>query len=452
MLQNTYMVKKNYLLPIILGGHLLILILTSFTAWPEMLAWPYLIMKGWLPYKDIAIAHTPFLLFDLLLVYKVFGAGPMQIQIYSWIITLLTDLVIYFVVSRLHNKKVALWTLLLFVPLNIFYEGNGLWFDHLLGPLVLLSYYFIKKEKFLTAGLMWGLAFMTKQTAVWFLPGVVYLFWGKDLLFKLKEYACGFLIPITITFVVFQLLGILPNFLYWAFQFGVYTLPRAMGQIDYPSIRQIIVSLAPIAIMIPVLIAEKRKYIALILLGVLGIMGANPRWELFHFQPGLPFIAIIGGLVLSGEIKLKGYLRGFFLLFAIGIIVLSFRSIRTSFMKEDRFLESAVISTANKINEATKPGDKIFVLNSWDSLYALSDRMPSVRPLIPQLEWYYTDKIDDYVSAKLLENLPDIVVMQPYTKTGLSSFKPEALTGTIFRYYSTDKIIDNNFWILKPYR
>lgn len=443
------MVKKNYLLPIILGIHLLILVFTSFTAWPEMLAWPYLIMKGWLPYRDIAIAHTPFLLFDLSLVYKIFGVGPMQIQIYSWFIALLTDLVIYFVASKLHGKKVALWTLLMFIPLNIFYEGNGLWFDYLLGPLMLLSYYFIKKEKYLTAGLMWGLAFMTKQTAVWFIPAIIYLFWGKQLLFKLKEYACGFLIPITITFVVFQILGILPNFLYWAFQFGVYTLPRAIGQIDYPSFRQVVVSLVPVAMMVPILIAEKQKYLAIIMLGVLGIMGANPRWELFHFQPGLPFIALIGGLVFSRVIKLKGYLRGFFLLAVMGTIVLSAKSISTTFLKEDRFLEKTVIDTAKEINKATDENDSIFVLNSWDSLYALADRTPSVKPLIPQLEWYYTDKIDSYVSAKLLEDLPELVVMQPYTKTGLSAFKPKKVTDVIFKYYSTDQVVDNSYWILK---
>ena len=37
----------------------------QFTAWPEMLAWPYLILKGFLPYKDIAIAHNPLLIFVL---------------------------------------------------------------------------------------------------------------------------------------------------------------------------------------------------------------------------------------------------------------------------------------------------------------------------------------------------------------------------------------------------
>ncbi len=44
----------------------------NYTAWPEMLAWPYLILQGWLPYRDIAIAHNPLMLLDLVIFFKLF--------------------------------------------------------------------------------------------------------------------------------------------------------------------------------------------------------------------------------------------------------------------------------------------------------------------------------------------------------------------------------------------
>ena len=63
------------LLVLLLGVHLFFLYLLKFTAWPEMLLWPYLITKGWLPYRDIAIAHTPLMLIDLSIFNKIFGFG-----------------------------------------------------------------------------------------------------------------------------------------------------------------------------------------------------------------------------------------------------------------------------------------------------------------------------------------------------------------------------------------
>ena len=64
----------------ILVVHLFLLIYLKFTAWPEMTLWPYLITKGWLPYQDIAIAHTPLMIGLLAIVYKIFGVGILQLK------------------------------------------------------------------------------------------------------------------------------------------------------------------------------------------------------------------------------------------------------------------------------------------------------------------------------------------------------------------------------------
>ena len=65
--------KPAFFLILIL--HLVLLFNLKFTPWPEMLVWPYLILKGWFPYQDIAIAHTPVLLADLAIFGKIFGVG-----------------------------------------------------------------------------------------------------------------------------------------------------------------------------------------------------------------------------------------------------------------------------------------------------------------------------------------------------------------------------------------
>src|SRR3972149_3122375 len=80
--------KKNLflILAFILSGHLFLLANLRFTAWPEMLFWPYLILHGWLPYRDIAIVHTPLLVIVLSIFYNFAGVGILQQQIAFWLL------------------------------------------------------------------------------------------------------------------------------------------------------------------------------------------------------------------------------------------------------------------------------------------------------------------------------------------------------------------------------
>ena len=70
----------------ILGIHLFLLTQFKFTAWPEMLLWPYLSIHNLLPYRDIAVAHTPLLIAALSITYKIFGVGILQLKIFTWIL------------------------------------------------------------------------------------------------------------------------------------------------------------------------------------------------------------------------------------------------------------------------------------------------------------------------------------------------------------------------------
>src|SRR3989344_7931037 len=108
-----------------------------FTAWPEMLLWPYLILNNWLPYKDIAIAHTPLLLGFLAAYFKLAGIGVIQLKLFTWILILLTDYLLFWVVKRLWSRLVAYLSLIAYILLQTFYEVNGLWFDLALTPLAL---------------------------------------------------------------------------------------------------------------------------------------------------------------------------------------------------------------------------------------------------------------------------------------------------------------------------
>ncbi|PJE69384.1 hypothetical protein COU96_00030, partial [Candidatus Shapirobacteria bacterium CG10_big_fil_rev_8_21_14_0_10_38_14] len=95
-----------------------------------MILWPYFILKGLLPYRDIAMAHNPLLIFDLAIFYKIFGISLFNLKIYTWVLILLTDLLIYWVAKKITKReKVALLSLAFYVLWQPFFEGNGVWFD-----------------------------------------------------------------------------------------------------------------------------------------------------------------------------------------------------------------------------------------------------------------------------------------------------------------------------------
>ena len=452
--------KKN--VRIVIAGflflHLILLISLKFTAWPEMTLWPYLITKGWLPYKDIAIAHTPLLLVDLTILYKLFGVGLLQLKIYTWLLILLTDVLLFWVVREIWNRKTALLSLVFFIPFQLLYEGNGLWFDLALAPIALIVFYFIKKKDYLWAGIFWTLAFLTKQTAFWllipigltFIQGVTIQKLKK--LFKVsKKFVWGMVSTFAVAALAIWALGFLKEFFFWAFEFGIGILPKAQGQINLPSLRQLAISFFPFSILFFLFFVQKRKEsISLSIWVIAGAMGAFPRWELFHFQPAIPFLAIAGGLVLSQIKKLKPAIKFLFL----GYVVLSALLVSKYYLREwgseTRFFEPEIKQISTHIKENTEQNDKIYVLNAWDSVYAWSDTLPAVRPWVPHLSWYMKlPGIQEDIVSGLDIVRPKLIMQGEYSETGLGSYKPELIDKFIKDNYEVGDKIDN-YLILFP--
>jgi len=450
--------KRKSILVVFLLFHLFLLISLKFTAWPEMTLWPYLITKGWLPYRDIAIAHTPLLLVDLTILYKLFGVGLWQLKIYTWLLILLTDALLFWVVREIWNRKTAILSLLFFIPFQLFYEGNGLWFDLALAPIALIIYYFLKKKDYLWAGIFWALAFLTKQTAFWFLiPAGLMFFQGislqkpRKLIERSRKFALGILGTFLIAILTIWMLGFLKDFYYWTFEFGVGILPKAQGQINLPTLRQLVISFFPFSILAFLPFVQKRKESFQLSTWVIaGTLGAFPRWELFHFQPALPFLAIVGGLVLSQINKRKPIIK----ILLAGYVVLSIFLVSKFYLREwgreTRFFESGVKEIVVYIEENTVQNDKIYVLNAWDSVYAWSDTLPAVRPWVPHLPWYMKlPGIQEDIVSSLDIVRPKLIVQGEYSETGLGSYKPELIDEFIEDNYEVGDKIDN-YLILFP--
>ncbi len=430
---------------------IIILVQTRFTAWPEMLLWPYLILKGWLPYKDIAIAHTPFLFTDLSLFFKIFGFGLVQLKLYTWLVIFFTDCLIYLVAKRLWGIKVALIGLLTYIPLQLFYDGNGLWFDLVLAPLALLIYYCLQKQRYLWAGLLWAIAFLTKQTAFWFLIPVFVVLVKGNLFKGLKGFGKGIVIIFIPALLIIYFSGMFPDFYYWAIKFAIGILPTASGQVYLPSIKQLLVAIFPIAILFLARLRLHKPSTTLLLWGVFGALGAYPRWELFHFQPGLPFLAIGLAIMLFDFSKLKIIEKSILLIGLVLFLVVIARQTERAWGQEDRFFEPQILQISAYIKNNTSENDQIYVFNSWDNIYVLSDRLPATRPWIPQLSWYIKiSGVQEKMVSKLSENRPKLIVVGQYNEMDKWVYEPEQILDFISQNYQVkDKIGDLSILILK---
>lgn len=440
------------ILLVLLLVHLFLLVNLLFTAWPEMLFWPYLILKGWLPYTDIAIAHNPLLLIDLSIFYSIFGIGIVQLKAYTWITILAIDLVLFWTTKKFWDKKTALYALSAYIPLQLYYEGNGLWFDLTLAFVALCVYFFVKKRNYLWTGIFWALAYLTKQTAIWFLLGIAFSAWqqSSQKLIVLKQESSRFLKGLLVVFVptaaILTILGIEKDFFIWALEFGISVLPRAAGQVALPTVRQLFLALLPFSVFLFLLVSKRkntrRDGLELLAWSVAGLLGAFPRWGLFHFQPALPYLAIGIGLVFASRGKLKPIFKYSFIVYLVIISFLIIPKFVNGWGGKVRFNEAEVVQIAQEIKKQTSPNEMVYVLNAWDNLYALSDTLPATRPWIPHLAWYMElDGVQEGIVFDLDKVRPKLIVMQSFTETGLGSYIPDKIDEYIFLNYEIkDKI------------
>jgi 4-amino-4-deoxy-L-arabinose transferase-like glycosyltransferase len=429
-----------------------------------MILWPYFLPKGLLPYQDIAMAHSPLLIFDLTIFYRIFGVSLFNLKLYTWILILMTDLLIYWVTEKLtKNKTIAVLSLMFYVFWQPYFEGNGVWFDLVLAPLALLIFYLLYQKDYFWSGIIFGLAILVKQTAFWFVFPIGFGFWLAKMLKRhsIIRFLVGLVIPLSLFLIYLIGTRTFQDFYFWAIKFGIGYLPRAPGQVDFPKIKEALSLGVPYALTLfaVFLLAKKRfkdKKLIVFLLAwcFFTTLGIYPRWTYKHFQPALPFLSIISGLCVSyisiSSKRLSLYWWAYFVLIILGTIHLQTRFYRLHWQKPDRFFEKETLETANWLKQNTQPGEKIFILNSWDHLYALTNTLPAVSPWVPTLPWYMEySGIQEGITSDLEEGKPRLVVFEPYREKGLGSYKPEKIDGFLNRNYILKEVVVGRFHILE---
>lgn len=288
--------------------------------------------------------------------------------------------------------------------------------------------------------------FFTKQTAVWFLVPIFYEL-IKEIRIKNKGSAAllgaGAFISLATWIIGLWIWGVLPSFYEWAIKFGIFILPKASGQIQFPDFRNMLVSAFPFLIFIPLVLKSKFKNLNLLIWAGAGALGAFPRFEFFHFQPSLPFLAFATGVVSSEFGKTKGLMRIFLICYIVGNVFLISGYLLRNWGEGTRFNEPSVQEVVSYVKENTTPGEKIFVMNWWDSVYALTDTLPAAKPWVPQLPWYQElPGIQDKEVGSLVESRPKIILLSPYSQIGLSAYVPQKVFGFVQSRYNSSTRVD----------
>jgi hypothetical protein len=411
-----------------------------------MTLWPYLITKGWLPYRDIAIAHTPLMLGLVSIAYKIFGTGILQLKIFTWILVLGADVLIFGVAKKLWNLKTTFVVVSAFAFWQLFFDGNGLWFDLFMGLAAIAAYYFIQKKNYFLAGIFWALAFLSKQTAIWFLLpiGLELVQSAKHLIEGFKKFVQGVFLIVIPSVLIIWLLGILPDFYNWAVKFGIFVLPRASGQVQLPGIKNLFISILPFLVFVPLIWKRNQKNITLLIWAIAGALGAYPRFEYFHLQPAVAFLAIATAQLLVGVKKPGKLIKLFIPIYLLGSIYLFAGFFMRNFREGTRFYETNVTDIVTFVNYNTNRGDTIFILNWWDNIYALTSTLPAIKPWIPQLSWYMEiPGVQEKMIADLKVNRPKLIIYNPYTELGLSAYIPRDLYNFITENYKLSQRVDN---------
>ncbi len=427
-------------LALIILLHLILLEKTQFTLWPEMVVYPYLLNNNFLLYKDIINPYPPFLTVALSIVTRFFGYTPSKFHLLTLFIIILINLLIFFTSYKIFkNLKSAIASLLIFVIFSIPFGVNGLWFDLVQTPLIILAFYnfylFLKREKHYNLALSYTfltVAYFIKQQVIWLAIWFFLVLIFRKLLTK-KVIAKALFPPAILVLVIFALnllyyykLQSLNDFLFWTITFPYVKASSMPGYVLLPTFRQIIVVAALFLFFLPSIFSHPFKKFTFITAIVL-LAFSYPRFDYFHMIPALSLLS------LSLAPNIGKYLAPLKTCLAIAVIVLavfSIHSYKNMWGKNTRFFENEIINDTNTLSSITAKTSPIYIQNGPDQLYPLSGRLP-IKPWADEFPWYLEiNGIQQRIVSSLSQQDVLYNVYSPYDNNGkfsLGSYRPQQI-------------------------
>lgn len=370
--------KEKIIVAGLLLVHVVLMSNLQFTAWPEMLAYPYLLSRGYSFYGDIIHLYLPLLPYTLSAIYSVFGLSVTTLRWVTLAIILTTDLLVWLIAKVLYGEKNAFFTLLIFIPLQLLFEGNGLWFDLASLPLVLLTIYILLNnkssdvKKILMAGVVLGFSLLTKQTNGLFVLPIFFLLGStrKWLLFFLMVF-----IPLALVSIFYGLTNQFTEFFFWSLEYPLFILPRSPGFQLLPTFKQLILLLFAFS---PVVFLLNKNKI-LVTCFFISLVFAFPRFAYFHLQHAAAFLS----LLLPQFFRNRKWLA----IYTFGLSVLFLQFTFKEWGKGVRFFEPEVLRARENLILVLPQTRPVFFYNVPSQYFAGTKLLP-VKPWADTFPWY----------------------------------------------------------------
>ena len=398
---------------LIIALHISLLLHLIFFPYPELFVYSFLSSKGLLPYRDIFDQHFPGIMLFPINLYSLGLATFARIRVVHLLLVALNQILLYKIGCRITNSnKKALLMNFFYLLWQPYFEGNVLWIESFVTPLLLFSYYFLDancRKRLFISGLLMGLALVFKQVVFPLILFVVVYLFVKNSKKMFLVYLFGLSIfPILMIMFVFSK-GIFGEFLYWTATFNL-TVFSQMGRKD-PNLAGLIQA-APLFALgflsaFFVLVKFGKKYLPLLLFAAATLFFAYARYDFIHLQPSLPFFICL--ITLS----LFSINRRLLVIFIIVYITLAsffiIRFYKLNFGSTIVFWGETEKLVTTIVKENTNPDDKIFSYGSIPDIYFLTNRLPPGNKFVFQFPWFMKVAEKDILKG-IIQDSPQIVV------------------------------------------
>lgn len=439
---------KTVWLTLLLLFHLILLFLVRFTAWPEMFTYPWLLSRGFRLYGDIIQPYLPLLPLLLFIWYGALGHTILALRILTLITILASDILVFRIGAKLYGIKRGLLSLLIFIMLQIVADGNGLWFDLVSLPLVLVTLCLLipkpqNSRRIFWAGISLGLAILVKQTSVLFiLPVTVMLFRYPK---QLWHFILATVVPVVVTALFYLTGDQAPDFWYWGIIHPLFFHGRMPGFMLLPTTRD---TLKMLILFAPALwFIRKRSVLGLWFL--ISLLFGFPRFSWFHLQHAAAFIGL--GVPLLWERRKKSPLLLIFYLL-LAVVILGKYAVREA-NRPVRFFEPDIIRQRAELVSRLPVTENVFFLNVSSENFV--GNIVPMKPWADTFPWYLeVSGMQTLIRERLETAQIKYVVYKPFITGGrydLGAYKPDIIytyfqSHFVFSKFLTDSL---QLWVKK---
>lgn len=436
---------------LIISFHVYTLLQLIFFPYPELFVYSYLTSKGLLPYKEIFDQHFPGLMFLPINLYSL-GIDTLQKMRIVHLFTVVVSDAVFVLIARKYfkEKRFVIASLFLYIFWQIYFEGNVLWIDSLITPILMYSFYNLlkytenKRYKFLLySGIAFGVALGFKQTVLpLILMILVFLKYKNVDLKKIMTISCLIFAPILIVAFYFYKIGSFKDFIYWTITFNL-TIFSKMGKTQ-PNIKDLIKLLPTFGLSaLSLLYFFHKKYEKQLLILSIYLAGslffAYARFDFVHLQPALPY-AIFPCVILMTSIRKSTFTFAVLLYVAFSIyIFLPYYHFNNKPGVSPMFNDRETILLVNTVKNYVEEGDRMFSVGTYPHIYYLTKTIPSGKLFTFQFPWFM--KINENkILQGIIDDPPKLIIRDNTLEVG----------GYLLSEYMKDinRYVDNNYKIV----